>query len=369
MKKAKALSPLSPDYALVVKEPYLEPQPIDIPSLNILIQIVGSRGDVQPYLSLAIELVLCPSRHRVRLATHDEFKDFVLDTGKRILRTRLRQRQTGYMVDEKDFEDRLEFFPIGGSPKELMAYMVKSGCCTPHCGRSIPLTFSFPVAEDPGLIPGLESIRKGEIGAKKRMLKEMMHNFFLSTFYPDPVSGQHFAPDALLCNPPSFAHIHLAESFGLPLMISFSESMRYARNLLLMRNCRHLPAMPWSPTVAFTHPLVNVQQSDADESLTNYFTYSLAEIMTWQGLSGLINKFRQKQLKLKTLANREGQGIADRLEIPHMYCWSPAMIPKPRDWSTHIDVVGYFFLEDQDYEPEPALRNFLAEGPPPVYIG
>jgi hypothetical protein len=26
--------------------------------------------------------------------------------------------------------------------------------------------------------------------------------------------------------------------------------------------------------------------------------------------------------------------------------------PQPRDWSTHFDVVRYFFLEDQDYEPE-----------------
>lgn len=92
-----------------------------VPSLNVLIQIVGSRGDVQPYLSLAIELVLCDARHRVRIATHDEFKEFVTETGRRLLRERARQRGI-----EEELEGRLEFFPIGGSPKELMAYMVKS---------------------------------------------------------------------------------------------------------------------------------------------------------------------------------------------------------------------------------------------------
>lgn len=51
----------------------------------------------------------------------------------------------------------------------------------------------------------------------------MMENFYLSTHYPDPVTGRSFVADALLCNPPSFAHVHLAEAFGLPLMISFSE--------------------------------------------------------------------------------------------------------------------------------------------------
>lgn len=34
-----------------------------------------------------------------------------------------------------------------------------------------------------------------------------------------------------------------------------------------------------------------------------------------------------------------------------------------------IDVCGFFFREAPVYEPEPALVDFLAAGPPPVYIG
>lgn len=84
------------------------------PFLNIVIQIVGSRGkllltlvpngmahnltlklgDIQPFLALGKELQV--AGHRVRIATHDVFKDFVKESG-------------------------LRFFPIGGDPSELMA--------------------------------------------------------------------------------------------------------------------------------------------------------------------------------------------------------------------------------------------------------
>jgi UDP:flavonoid glycosyltransferase YjiC (YdhE family) len=55
-------------------------------------------GDVQPFLALGQELQRVG--HRVRIATHDVFQDFVRKTG-------------------------LEFYPIGGDPSELMAV------CTP----------------------------------------------------------------------------------------------------------------------------------------------------------------------------------------------------------------------------------------------
>jgi hypothetical protein len=63
-------------------------------ALNIVIQVVGSRGDVQPFIALGNELQRWG--HRVRLATHGVFEEFVKDAG-------------------------LEFYPIGGDPTELMA--------------------------------------------------------------------------------------------------------------------------------------------------------------------------------------------------------------------------------------------------------
>ena len=56
-------------------------------------------GDVQPYVALGQQLL--KDGHRVRIATHETFKEFVSGAG-------------------------LEFFSIGGDPQDLMNYMVKS---------------------------------------------------------------------------------------------------------------------------------------------------------------------------------------------------------------------------------------------------
>lgn len=74
-------------------------------------------GDVQPYLSLALHLIESHN-HRVRIATHPDFRDFVVDCNKRLSG---KKAQDGTLL-----KGRLEFFDVGGDPKELMAYMVKS---------------------------------------------------------------------------------------------------------------------------------------------------------------------------------------------------------------------------------------------------
>lgn len=55
------------------------------------------------------------------------------------------------------------------------------------------------------------------------MTADMLEGFHQSCFSPDPVSGDEFAADAIISNPPAFAHVHIAEALGLPLLISFSE--------------------------------------------------------------------------------------------------------------------------------------------------
>jgi len=92
----------------------------DCPPLNIVIFIVGSRGDVQPYIALAVRLIQ-KRGHRVRIATHGEFKDLVLQANERL---------EGIDDRGRPLAGRLEFFNVGGNPKELMAYMVKSACFT-----------------------------------------------------------------------------------------------------------------------------------------------------------------------------------------------------------------------------------------------
>ncbi|WPH03180.1 Hypothetical protein R9X50_00605600 [Acrodontium crateriforme] len=295
------------------------------PPMNIVIQVVGSRGDVQPFVALG-KVLKETYGHRVRLATHPNFNDFVTENG-------------------------LEFFSIGGDPAELMAFMVKN----------------------PGLMPGFDTLRSGDVGKRRKEVAEYIKGCWRSCYEagnglgqqatdetieewtprsPDDVDNSHapFVADCIIANPPSFAHLHCAEKLGIPLHIMFT--------------------MPYSPTQAFPHPLANIQSSNADPKLTNYMSYALIDMLTWQGLGDVINRFRQHSLGLEPISLMWAPGMLQRLKIPHTYCWSPALIPKPKDWGQHICISGFYFLNlASNYTPAPELQAFLDAGPPPVYIG
>lgn len=168
--------------------------------MNIVIHVVGSRGDVQPFVALG-KVLKETYGHRVRLATHGTFRQFVEENG-------------------------LEFFNIGGDPAELMAFMVKN----------------------PGLMPGMDSLRSGDVGKRRKGMYEIVQGCWRSCIEVgdgtgirasddhldsrssldsgigldgDP-SAKPFVADAIIANPPSFAHIHCAEKLGIPLHLMFT---------------------------------------------------------------------------------------------------------------------------------------------------
>lgn len=194
-----------------------------IPKLNIVIMVIGSRGDIQPFLKLG-KILKEESGHRVRIATHPAFKEFV----------------------ERDSE--LEFFSVGGNPAELMAFMVKN----------------------PGLIPSVSTVKAGEIGKKRDSMYEMFQGFWRACI--NATDDEHdvqnrkmmddkhpFVADAIIANPPSFAHIHCAERLGIPLHLMFT--------------------FPYSPTQQFPHPLANIKKSNVDTNYANFISYPLVEMM------------------------------------------------------------------------------------------
>ncbi|MBK7217547.1 MAG: hypothetical protein IPH95_10950 [Candidatus Promineofilum sp.] len=56
-------------------------------------------------------------------------------------------------------------------------------------------------------------------------------------------------------------------------------------------------------------------------------------------------------------------------KLPVVHGYSPTLLPKPRDWSEALFVPGFWFLDDDTYSPPAELVDFLAAGPPPVYVG
>jgi hypothetical protein len=119
------------------------------------------------------------------------------------------------------------------------------------------------MVKNPGLIPSIKSIRAGDIQRKRAMVSEMLDGCWKSCIEPDPESGAPFVAEAIIANPPSFAHVHCAQVLGVPLHLVFT--------------------MPWSSTRAFPHPLANLKNSTVDPQLANYVSYGIVEWMTWQG--------------------------------------------------------------------------------------
>ena len=79
--------------------------------------------------------------------------------------------------------------------------------------------------------------------------------------------------------------------------------------------------MPWSPTHDFPHPIANIKSTNANKSMTNEMSYTLVDMMTWQGLGDVINKFRRETLELPFISQAAATTMFHRLRIPHTYCW------------------------------------------------
>lgn len=184
------------------------PESLKQPKLNIVIMVIGSRGDAQPFLKVG-KVLKEQYGHRVRIATHPAFRDFV----------------------EKD--SGLEFFSVGGDPAELMSFMVKN----------------------PGMIPTLDTVKSGDIGRRRASMAEMFEGFWRACINATDneknmrnakmmEQANPFVADAIIANPPSFAHIHCAEALGIPLHLMFT--------------------FPYTPTQAFPHPLASIKKSNVD---------------------------------------------------------------------------------------------------------
>lgn len=102
----------------------------------------------------------------------------------------------------------------------------------------------------------------------------------------------------------------------------------------------------------------------------NRLSHRLAQQMMWQ-------TFRPAD----TQARREVLGIApapfwgpfaslERGDRTILCGYSRHVVPIPADWAECIHVTGYWYLEpSRNWEPPDDLMDFLASGPPPVYVG
>ncbi|KAK7380504.1 hypothetical protein VNO78_33017 [Psophocarpus tetragonolobus] len=140
-----------------------------VPRLQIVILVVGTRGDVQPFLAIAKKLQ--EYGHRVRLATHATFDTFIKSAG-------------------------VDFYPLGGDPRALAGYM----------------------ARNKGIIPSGPT----EISFQRKQLKVIIDSLLPACIAPDLESGVPFRAQAIIANPTACGHTHVAEALRVPLHIFFT---------------------------------------------------------------------------------------------------------------------------------------------------
>jgi len=141
-----------------------------MPPLNIVILIVGSRGDVQPFVSFSLGLKALG--HNVRICSHTKFLNFVRGQG-------------------------LDYYPLRGDPETLMKFMSEH--------------------------PDMMATDPKDIAAQTNTLKEIFDSVYLACTTPTRRSGNAtFVPDVIISNPPVAVHVHTAEKLHIPLQIMFT---------------------------------------------------------------------------------------------------------------------------------------------------
>ena len=87
----------------------------------------------------------------------------------------------------------------------------------------------------------------------------------------------------------------------------------------------------------------------------------------------LVNEMIWRSLREKTNSARAQFAMAPRKTLwtthPMLYGISPSLLPRPTDWPANAHQCGQWVRPARDWNAPPALRDFLAAGEAPIYIG
>jgi UDP:flavonoid glycosyltransferase YjiC (YdhE family) len=154
--------------------------------------------------------------------------------------------------------------------------------------------------------------------------------------------------DAIIYSVVGIASLHVAERLGVPAFAAFLQPMTRTREF---------------PTIGFP-------QYVRLGAAFNLATHQAAEQALWQPFRRSVAAWRRDTLGLGAGAAVAPHRQMAALAVPTLYGFSPHVVPRPADWGPGVHLTGYWFLDrPAGYEPPAALRDFLAGGPPPVYLG
>jgi sterol 3beta-glucosyltransferase len=130
----------------------------------------------------------------------------------------------------------------------------------------------------------------------------------------------------------------------------------------------HINLQPWVPTAEFPAMLPALSpRLPIPQSAYNRWGGEFVRRAQWWAMGGSGNRLRTRDLGLPKQTWHSHRAMLDA--TPSLLLVSQHVIPRPADWQPQHHVTGYLFDDEPGWKPPPALLQFLAAGPAPVYIG
>jgi sterol 3beta-glucosyltransferase len=146
--------------------------------------------------------------------------------------------------------------------------------------------------------------------------------------------------DALICaGLAGFAGLSVAEKLGIP---AIGAGM-----------------FPLTPTAEFPSPFLPPRRTPR---WLNRFSHHLVVQMLWRAFRKATNQARGAVLGLPPRRKPWASH-------PMLYGISPSLLPRPADWPSNAYICGQWVRPVQNWDPPRSLRDFLAAGDAPIYIG
>src|SRR5215211_5591678 len=154
--------------------------------------------------------------------------------------------------------------------------------------------------------------------------------------------------DAIVYHPKALGGYHVAEALGVPGFLAH-------------------PVPMFSPTRAFPNPVLPFTSLGGYLNAASYGAF--LRLLT-APFHRTINHWRKESLGLPPRRLTASELEIEGKPVRSLVCCSPRVVPPPADWEGSTTVTGYWFLNGRDdWRPPSSLANFLASGPPPVYVG
>lgn len=248
------------------------------------------------------------------------------------------------------------FVALGGA---LVAAGHQARLATFEVYRDLALGHGLEFHALPGAVEALLSSGSGQslLGAGGSPLRNLRHYSRLAGELLDGfVTGSERASqdaDLIIASAPGLlaGGLHAAESLGIP----------FAGASL----------QPLHATADFASVLFPPWPSGRvpGRSIYNRLSHVALPQLAWQLARRRLDRARRRQLGLGALPRRFPVRLLREGQL-WLYGYSPALLPRPRDWPRDVHVTGYWFLEDPaEWTPPSELVDFLTAGPPPVYVG